>query len=133
MKESRLRWELGIIYERLDDMIPGYEENKPIRQEHITGLRFDKVELEVRIILNTYSFDITYSKNKYVISWCRKEETGINTCKYIRDGFSECDDLSEVIRTIDHYLYAGFSPERGVWWQLNKRPVGFVKKRVWGP
>ena len=133
MKESRLKCELNIIYERLLEMRSTYEILRSRRQEPMTGVGCDKLKLNVYVRFNTFLFEITHPENKYVISWYHKKETDINHCKYIKDGFSECNDLSEVVRAMDDYIYSGFSPDRSLWWQLHEKPKYFTRKRVWGP
>lgn len=111
-------------------MIPEYEKKKPARQEHITGLKFDKRKKRVIIRFNTYLYEISHPEDSYVVTWYRRTQK--DSDKYTKDGYVECEDLAKVIQTIDGFLYAAFCPERASWWQLNDKPKHFSRNRIWG-
>ena len=123
MLTARLDFELNIIYDRINDMIPEYEENKPRLQRHIVDLKLHKHLHRVIIYLETHAFEITHPNEKYVVSWYRKSRPDLNN--FIKDGFIECADLAEVIQTIDAFLFGGFSPRRTEWWKLHEKPRCF--------
>lgn len=128
MLPARINWELALICERIQELVPDYEKNKPARQEHITKIKHDVEKMRVLIIFNTYLYEITHPERSYVITWYRKKENKA----YEKDGFVECEDLARVVQTIDSYLYGAFNPDRSPWWQLHERPKHFSRKRNWG-
>lgn len=130
MLVARINFELQIIYDRIIEMIPGYEEKKSIRQEHIVDVKFNKKKRCVRIFFNTYAYEITHPEETYVVTWYRKSQNDPKT--YFKDGYAECKDLATVIQTIDAYLYGSFCPARSAWWQLNKKPKYFPRNKNWG-
>lgn len=127
---TRINFELQIIYDRVNEMIPEYEKHKPIRQEHITNVMFNKKKRYVGIFFNTYAYKITHPEETYILTWYRKLKPDAD--EYVRDGFIECVDLDEVVRTIDDYLYGAFCPARSAWWQINKRSKHFSRNKRWG-
>ena len=129
MIPERLMWELGIIHDRIQDLIPEYEEHKPMRQEHITSIKLDRKKQRLVIKFNTYLYEISHPEEKYVITWYRILKS---TYGYGKDGSVECEDLSRVVQTIDAFLYGAFNPDRSAWWQINKKPKHFSRKKNWG-
>ena len=128
MLPARINWELGIICKRIQEMLPEYEKNKPLRQEHITNIKHDEKRMRVIIMFNTYVYEVTHPEKSYVLTWYRKKENKA----YEKDGFAECEDLARVVQTIDSYLYGSFNPDRTAWWQLHEKPKHFSRKRNWG-
>ena len=56
MVSKRMIFELEIIYDRLLEMWPDYEQTKPIRQEHIDDILLNKNKGYIRIRFNTYAY-----------------------------------------------------------------------------
>lgn len=131
MLVARINFELQIIFDRVNEMIPEYEKHKPARQEHITNVKFNKKKRYVRIFFNTYAYEITHPKETYILTWYRKLKSDAD--EYVKDGFIECADLAAVVRTIDDYLYGAFCPARSAWWQINEKPKHFSRNKRWGP
>lgn len=131
MLVARINFELQIIYDRINEMIPDYEAHKSIRQEHITGVKFNKTKRFVTIKMNTYGYKISRSEDdNWEVSWYRVNPD--NPKIVFKDGSQQCIDLSRVIQTIDSFLYANFCPDRSGWWMYNKKPKHFGRKRSWG-
>ena len=40
-------------------------------------------------------------------------------------------DLAAVVRTVDDFIHSGFSPARGPWWMLNKKPQYNRRNKRW--
>ena len=106
MLVARINFELQIIFDRVNEMIPEYEKHKPTRQEHITNVKFNKKKRYVRILFNTFAYEITPPEETYILTWYRKLRSDAD--EYVKDGFIECADLAAVVRTIDDYLYGAF-------------------------
>ncbi len=129
MIPERIIWELKIIHDRVQEMVPEYEEKKPVRQEHITFIKLDKRKRRLIIKFNTYLYEISHPEEKYIVAWYRILP---NKEGYVKDGFVECEDLARVVQTIDSFLYGAFNPDRSAWWQINKKPKHFSRKKNWG-
>ena len=130
MKPERVRFELCTIRDRINDLIPEYQKHKASRQENITEVRYEERHKRILIKFNSYLYEIKYDEDHYVFSWYRKFTSTKPT--YIKDGNIDCEDLSKVIQTFDAYLYGSFNPDRGAWWQLNKKPKHYGRKKNWG-
>lgn len=129
MIRERVIFELGIIYDRLNEIKPEYEAHKSTRQEHITEIKISKRKPFVVVHMNTYAFKIARSEDNeaYEISWYRKLDNG----KFIKDGSSRSEDLARVIRDMEAYLYGSFCPARSGWWVINPRPKHCVRNKRW--
>lgn len=126
MISARLKYEMDLIAKRIAQMWPEYERNKSPRQEHITDIKFNKKTYFVQIMMCTYAYKISHEDDHYVIEWFR-----VNDNVFIKDGFVHCDDLSATVRTLNDYLYSGFSPARGPWWMLNPKPKFNRRNKRW--
>lgn len=129
MIPERIMWELNIIKDRIQDLIPEYEMKKSMSQEHITSIKLDKRKKRLIIKFNTYLYEISHPEEKYIVAWYHELQDKEG---YVKDGFVECNDLANVVQTIDSFLYGSFNPDRAVWWQINKKPKHFSRKRKWG-
>lgn len=129
MVSKRMIFELEIIYDRLLEMWPDYEQTKPIRQEHIDDILLNKNKGYIRIRFNTYAYMIFVYQNAYQITWFHQDIKDEH--KFVHDGTETCKDVSEVVRSLDSFMYSGFCPARSAWWQHGKRPKIYTKSRKW--
>ena len=131
MKPERVKFELGVIYDRIQEMRKPYEENKSVRQEHIDCVTYDKLRKYVWLQMNTYAFKIYRSKTDelYNVEWLHKDME--NPGVFVIDGMTTCVDLARVIQTINEYLYGAFCPARGAWWLFRERPENYTKNQRW--
>lgn len=129
MRRERVLFELGIIYDRLNEIKPEYEAHKSSRQEHITDIKISKRRPFIVIHMNTYAFKIARAEDDeaYEISWYREIEDD----KFTKDGSSRSEDLARVIRDMEAYLYGSFCPARSGWWVDHQRPKHYTRNQRW--
>lgn len=133
MLAARIIFDLQTVYDRINETIPEYEKSKPIRQEHITEIKFNKRKKNIEMVFNTYAYEITHPDEIFIISWFHKSDTEDGDVEYIKDGFVECNDLAVTVRTVLDYMYGGFCPARSYWWMLHDKPKRFSRNVRWGP
>ena len=126
MIRERLKYELNLIVMRVAQLWPEYERTKSVRQEHIMDIKFNKKKYTVTIMMCTCCYVIRYDEDHYLVEWFRKKDDEL-----IKDGFVECADLAAVVRTVDDFIHSGFSPARGPWWMLNKKPQYNRRNKRW--
>ncbi|MBR5296976.1 MAG: hypothetical protein IKU29_03800 [Parabacteroides sp.] len=128
MRPERIRFELNVICDRINERVYDYEKGKSIYQEHIVSVKYNEDTMCVIVRFNTYLYKIYYDETCYILAWYRQDEN--DSKKYIKDGFKECDDLSKVIQLFDECLYGSLCPYKPKWWKLHKRPKKYECRRT---